>query len=294
MEIRIATRKSRLARTQAEWVAARLTDAGHNCAFVPVSTQGDRDQNRGVSLADSSAPGVFTREVEAPLLSGDADIAVHSLKDLPIESRPGLVVAAIPLREDARDFVIAAGGRSLSGLDDLAPGSRIATSSPRREALLRSLRPDLTFIAIRGNVETRLKKVDEGLADATLLACAGLNRLGIDRPGLALPLADFPCAPAQGALGIQAGNDAAAVAVRVLDDVVTRRAVTAERTILGAMGGGCHLALGAAAWPTAAGWELSAFAELEARVRRASLSGPDLDLLVSQAIALLGAGPDAA
>ncbi len=287
MDIRIATRKSRLARTQAEWVAARLTEAGHNCSLVPISTQGDRDQHRGVSLAEASTPGVFTREVEAPLLAGEADIAVHSLKDLPLESRPGLVVAAIPAREDARDCILAAGGRTLASLDDLAQGARIATSSPRREAILAALRPDLTFIAIRGNVDTRLKKVDEGLADATLLASAGLNRLGITRPGLALSLEEFPCAPAQGALGIQAGNDAAADAVRVLDDAVTRRAVTAERLVLGAMGGGCHLALGAAAWPTASGWAFSAFAAIDGRVRRAAVEGGDLDTLTERVIDLL-------
>lgn len=288
MKLRIATRKSRLATTQAEWVAARLAEAGHECSFVPISTQGDRDQNRGVSLADASTPGVFTREVEAPLLSGDADIAVHSLKDLPLESRPGLVVAAIPAREDARDLLILAGNSAApAGLERLPHAARIATSSPRREALLRAARPDLSFVPIRGNVETRLRKVDEGLADATLLALAGLNRLGIARPGLALPLDSFPSAPAQGALGVQAGNEDAADAVRILDDARTRRAVEAERQVLGAMGGGCHMALGASAWLTDRGWNLSAFADIDGRVRRSLVSGPELDPLVEATIAAL-------
>lgn len=288
MKLRIATRRSRLATTQAEWVAARLAEAGHECTFVPVSTQGDRDQNRGVSLSDASTPGVFTREVEAPLLSGDADLAVHSLKDLPLESRPGLVVAAIPPREDARDLLILAGGGSApDDLGALPQGARIATSSPRRESLLRAARPDLAFVPIRGNVETRLRKVDEGLADATLLALAGLNRLGIPRAGLPLPLEAFPAAPAQGALGIQAGNEAAAAAARVLDDMPTRLAVTAERKVLGAMGGGCHLALGATAWRRGGAWVLSAFADLDGRVRRALVDGGELDSVVEAVIAAL-------
>lgn len=288
MKLRIATRRSRLARTQAEWVAARLAAAGHECTFVPVSTQGDRDQNRGVSLSDADTPGLFTREVEAPLLSGDADLAVHSLKDLPLESRPGLVVAAIPPREDPRDLLILAGNSPApDNLGSLPKGSRIATSSPRREALLRAARSDLAFVPIRGNVETRLRKLDEGLADATLLALAGLKRLDIARAGLPLPLEIFPSAPAQGALGIQAGNEAAAAAARVLDDTPTRLAVTAERKVLGALGGGCHLALGATAWRQGGTWVLSAFADIDGKVRRTVVNGVELDSVVESVIAAI-------
>lgn len=286
MEIRIATRKSLLARAQAEWTAHELTKRGHTCSFVPVTTQGDRDQNRPLDAA--AEPGLFTREIEATLLRGDADIAVHSLKDLPLESRDGLILAAVPAREDSRDLLLAALSSPPLTLQNLPQGAKVATSSPRRAALLLDQRPDLEIIAIRGNVETRLRKIDEGLAAVTLLAQAGLNRLSIDRPRTPLPLDVFPAAPGQGALGIQARSEGIAAVVNVLEDAVTRTAVDAERAILAAMGGGCYLALGASAWQNAdGGWTLSAFANLDGRPRRSLDQDTNLSALIQRIITAL-------
>jgi hydroxymethylbilane synthase len=283
MKIRIATRRSPLAATQAEWVAARLRKvAGVEVEFHYLVTRGDRD--RTSNLAEVEGPGFFTREIEAALMEGKADVAVHSLKDLPVDDR-GLILAAIPAREDVRDAFIASGAHDPSiTLETLPERAKVATSSPRRVALVRDLRPDLEFVAIRGNVGTRIEKIDAGLADAILLANAGLRRLGIERPRQLLPVDRFPAAPAQAALGVQARTAEIAEVVKALDDAPTRAAASAERRLLKALGGGCHMALGVTvAVSPEGGWTLHAALEREGRLSRVFLEGPDPDSLADEA-----------
>jgi len=188
---------------------------------------------------------MFVREIEQALLAGDVDLAVHSLKDLPTGTRPGLVVAAIPPREDPSDVIISSAGK---GLDELPPGSRVATSSPRRVTQLRSHRPDLVFVPVKGNVDTRMRKLRRGDFDALVLAYAGLARLGILdavteqlSPDICLP------APGQGALALQVRESDVELRhlLAQLDDEPSRLAVEAERAFLVGMGGGCSVPLGA-------------------------------------------------
>jgi hydroxymethylbilane synthase len=242
--VRIGTRGSALALWQARWVASQLEAAGFTPSIEVIHTTGDRVLD--VTLAKVGTKGMFTKEIEEALLSGAIDIAVHSLKDMPAEIPPGLTLAAVPVRADARD---AACGRQL---DSLPQGAKVGTSSPRRAAQVRALRPDLEILDIRGNVDTRLRKLDEGRYDAILLASAGLDRLGwgariVERfdPSRLCP------APGQGALAIEAreGSEAAQLAARVLDDEAARRAVTAERAVLLELGAGCQAPVGAHATP---------------------------------------------
>ncbi|HLK50858.1 MAG TPA: hydroxymethylbilane synthase [Bryobacteraceae bacterium] len=235
----IASRGSQLALWQAHWVQQKLSDLGHETRIDIIKTTGDKITD--VPLAKVGTKGLFTKEIEEALLDGRADLAVHSLKDLPTELPAGLVLAAIPVREDPRDAIV---GRRLA---DLPPGARVGTSSLRRAAQLRQLRPDLEIETIRGNVDTRLRKLDEGRYDAIVLAAAGLKRLGwSDRIAELLP-ADVMCsAVGQGALAIEtraegAGRDAC----EALDHATTRAAVIAERGVLAALGGGCQVPIGA-------------------------------------------------
>ena len=237
----IASRGSQLALWQARWVAAKLTAAGHECRIEIIKTTGD--QITGVPLSKIGTKGLFTKEIEEALLDGRADLAVHSLKDLPTELPAGLVLAAIPEREDPRDAVV--GVR----LAELPEGAKVGTSSLRRSAQLRRLRPDLILESIRGNVDTRLRKLAEGQYDAIVLAAAGLNRLGLQDRIAELLGAEVMCpAVGQGALAVEtlaagAGRDVC----RMLDDPATRAAVTAERAVLAALGGGCQVPIGALA-----------------------------------------------
>jgi hydroxymethylbilane synthase len=241
----IASRGSQLALWQARWVSAQLTAAGHECRIEIVRTTGDKITD--VPLAQVGAlvggKGLFTKEIEEALLDGRADLAVHSLKDLPTELPEGLVLAAVPEREDARDAVV---GRPLA---DLPNGARVGTSSLRRTAQLRRLRPDLVVESVRGNLDTRLRKLDEGQYDAILLAAAGLKRLGwAARIAEILEPERMCSAVGQGALAIEtraagAGRDACAA----LDHAATHAAVMAERGVLGALGGGCQVPIGALA-----------------------------------------------
>jgi hydroxymethylbilane synthase len=235
--LRIATRGSALARWQAEHVAALLGGA----ELVIVDTAGDRDKT--TSLSELGGRGIFVKEVQAAVLDGRADLAVHSAKDLP--SNPalqpdGLVIAAVPERADPRDVLVG------SALAEIPPGGTIATGSARRRALLADLRPDLTFADLRGNIDTRLAKA-EGFA-AVVMAKAALDRLGLtDRITEVLePHAVIPQV-AQGALAIECREDDAATldALRALDHEPSRRAVDAERAWLAAIGGGCDLPAGA-------------------------------------------------
>jgi len=235
----IASRGSQLALWQARWVSAQLAGRGHECRIEIIKTTGDKITD--VPLAKVGTKGLFTKEIEEALLDGRADLAVHSLKDLPTELPEGLVIAAVPEREDPRDAVV---GKRLA---DLPHGAKVGTSSLRRAAQLRKLRPDLAVESVRGNLDTRLRKLDEGQYDAILLAAAGLRRLGWENRIAEILNPDVMCsAVGQGALAIETraagpGRDACAA----LDHPETHAAVTAERGVLGALGGGCQVPIGA-------------------------------------------------
>lgn len=239
----IASRGSLLALWQARWVQAQLAAAGHECRIEIIKTTGDKIT--GVPLAKVGTKGLFTKEIEEALLDARADLAVHSLKDLPTELPAGLVLAAVPEREDARDAVVVNG--SARRIADLATGARVGTSSLRRAAQLRNLRPDLVVESIRGNLDTRLRKLDEGQYDAVLLAAAGLKRLGwAARIAEILPVERMCPAVGQGALGIETrATGLGFEACVLLDHAATHAAVTAERGVLSALGGGCQVPIGA-------------------------------------------------
>ncbi|HXA51760.1 MAG TPA: hydroxymethylbilane synthase [Candidatus Acidoferrum sp.] len=235
----IASRGSQLALWQAHWVEGQLQALGHEVRIEIIKTTGDKITD--VPLAKVGTKGLFTKEIEEALLDGRADLAVHSLKDLPTELPESLVLAAIPEREDPRDAII--GKR----LDELPQGAKVGTSSLRRVAQLRRLRPDLILESVRGNVDTRLRKLDEGQYDAILLAAAGLNRLGWGSRIAEILDADRMCpAVGQGALAIETRASGAGFdAVQPLDHAATHAAVAAERGVLGALGGGCQVPIGA-------------------------------------------------
>src|SRR5438105_8512498 len=214
----------------------------HEFVLAPLTTHGDRHPS--MRLSDSPREGVFVKELEQALLDGRAELAVHSAKDLPTVATPGLVLAAFLPRADARDALIARQGGTLW---ELAPGSRIGTGSPRRAAQIAAVRPDLRAVDIRGNVDTRLRRLAEGTVDALVLAAAGLQRLGrLDEAHELLPFEVMLPAPGQGALAIQAveGSEAAHLAAAI-DAKTARRAVLAERALLRRLGGGCLSAIGA-------------------------------------------------
>ncbi len=241
----IGTRGSRLAVAQSELVADLLRRA-HPDLVVDVRrivTQGDRQQHK--ALPEIGGKGLFTAELESALFEGDIDLAVHSLKDLPTAIPDGLVLAGVPVRADARDALVAAEGRTLAGLP---PEAVIGTSSLRRQAQLRRLRPDLRFTVLRGNVDTRLRKVlDEGRCDATVLAMAGLVRTDLaDRVTEILDPEQVTPACGQGALALQAraGDDRVGALLAPVHHELTFRAVQCERRVLHALGGGCHAPIG--------------------------------------------------
>jgi hydroxymethylbilane synthase len=248
--IRIATRASRLALWQANHVAGLLCSAnpGITVELVHVTTTGDRDQTGRLSAFGGL--GVFTREVQKAALEGHADVAVHSLKDLPTESAAGLVLAAVPAREDTLDaLVMPAGAARIAEIAALPAGARLGTGSLRRRAQLWNVRRDLTMLDVRGNVETRIAKLDAGEYDGLVLATAGLKRLNLaGRISLELaPPLMFP-AVGQGALGIECRqDDADTIALLAgIDDLCTRRRITAERSLLAHLRAGCHAPVGAA------------------------------------------------
>jgi hydroxymethylbilane synthase len=241
--VRIGTRGSRLARAQAEWVRGRLEAADRDCRaeLVIIRTSGDRVGER--PLAALGGKGLFVKEIEEALAAGTIDCAVHSLKDLPGELAPGLRLAAVPERADPRDVAVT---RAPGGLRALSRGARVGTSSPRRAALLRALWPAVEVVDMRGNVDTRLQKLEAGEVDALVLAAAGLARLGI-APAHAEPCDPLEFVPAigQGALAVETREDEFASLARVLEDGPSRRAVDAERAFLRAVGGSCLTPLGA-------------------------------------------------
>lgn len=242
--LRLGTRRSALAVTQSGWVADRLRELGERVELVEILTEGD--QNRA-ALTEIGGTGVFVATLRTALHEGRVDLAVHSMKDLPVAPEPGLVVAAVPVRADPRDVLVARGGRTLA---DLEPGARIGTGSPRREAQLAAFRPDLQIFPIRGNVDTRLRLVREGRYDAVVLAHAGLARLGRSAEvSEVLSVETILPAPGQGALAVECRENRSDVlaAVATLDDPDTRCCVTAERALLDTLQAGCTAPIGALA-----------------------------------------------
>ncbi|MBI3684453.1 MAG: hydroxymethylbilane synthase [Acidobacteria bacterium] len=239
--LKIGSRGSKLALWQANWVQQQLEARGHACAIEIIHTTGDKITD--VPLAQVGSKGLFTKEIEEALLARKIDLAVHSLKDLPTELPDGLAIAAVPPREDARDALIG------SKLSDLPRYATVGTSSLRRAAQLKAIRPDLRIEPLRGNLDTRLRKLEEGAFDAIVLAAAGLHRLGWkDRIAQVLS-PDVMCpAVGQGAMAIETRadqQDAAFVAARALNDNQTAISVAAERALLASLGGGCQVPIGA-------------------------------------------------
>jgi hydroxymethylbilane synthase len=240
----IGTRGSRLALRQTDIALEALRAANPAAAFAvkTISTEGDRSST---SLSEIGGRGVFVIEIERALLSEEIDIAVHSLKDLPSEETPGLTIAATLRREDPRDALVSRDGVQLA---DLPAGATVGTGSPRRASQVLAMRPDLRIMDVRGNVDTRIRKVDDGEYDAVVLAAAGLLRLGcLERASEIFDADRFLPAVGQGALAVQVrSNDSDALAVVCsADDVDTRDAVTAERAFERRLGGGCHAAIAA-------------------------------------------------
>ena len=256
----LGSRGSQLALWQARHIAARLEAFGVPAEIKIIRTTGDRITD--VPLAKVGTKGLFTKEIEEALLAGEIDLAVHSLKDLPTEQPEGLTIAAVPPREDPRDVLVSRGG---AALEDLPRGARIGTGSPRRAAQIRAVRPDLEVAPVRGNVDTRIRRMLEGRFHGMILAAAGLSRLGVlagmsgDAPNVAAApssarvsfLSQDQCVPAvgQGALAIETrASDAAARAlVAAIHHAETAEAVASERAFLAALGGGCRVPVAALA-----------------------------------------------
>jgi hydroxymethylbilane synthase len=237
--LRIGTRRSRLALAQAQEVADLLGRQGETPELVPILTQGDRGAPSNAS--PSGLKGLFVAEIVHSLLRGEVDLAVHSAKDLPAEDDPGVAIAAVPPRASPFDVLV-------TRESQLADGAVVGTSSLRRHAQLRRARPHLSVVELRGNVDTRLAKLEAGGIDALVLAEAGLARLGASPPHRHTMHADeMVPAPGQGALAVQAreDDDATLAALARLDDSDSRRALTAERALMARLGGGCSLPLGA-------------------------------------------------
>lgn len=240
--LRIGARGSALSRWQAEWVAAQLTQHDTPVEIIWIKTEGDV---RSESLAAIGGQGLFTKEIQRALLDERVDLAVHSLKDLPTEPVAGLRLGAVPPRERSGDALVSS---QYGSVDELPEGARVGTGSARRKAQLLYWRPDLQVLDIRGNVDTRLKKLEAGDYDAILLAEAGLVRLGLaDRIRQTLPRARMLPAVGQGALGLEIrdGDRAAAAALTPLNDAPTLAAVQAERALLAALRAGCLAPVGA-------------------------------------------------
>jgi len=295
VKLRIGTRGSQLALAQARDVAARLEALGHTPEIVIIKTAGDRHVDR--PFADVGAPGIFVAEIEAHLLRGEVELAVHSFKDLPSRSPAELLVAAVPERLDPADHLLclSEAHRSDAGVLPLKEKTRVGTASARRQTLVRQLRPDLELVHLRGNVPTRVGRLKEGRVEAVLLAGAGLERLERAREdggsffSGADPILDcrldpesFVPAPSQGAVAVQVRGDDAAV-LRVaerLDDAGAHRCVRAERALLSLVEGGCQVPFGAWCRPAGARrLELTAVLERGGRLRRARAAGDDPEAL---------------
>jgi hydroxymethylbilane synthase len=285
-QLKIGTRGSKLALTQCGWVqrkivaalgedVARAEEIAPLCVFT---TQGDRIQDR--RLIEAGGKALFTKEIEDRLLNHEVDVAVHSLKDLPAEMVAGLVLSAVPVREDPRDAFVSLKYNSLA---DMPKGARLGTASLRRQAQSLHARPDLDIVMLRGNVDTRLKKLEDGEIDAILLAAAGLNRLGLGHVVKSYIDPDmYPCAPGQGALAIQARHeDLGAAWMAKVHDHDTHLCISAERGALEALEASCRTAVGA--YAKIIGPDLILFTEaltgdgLRRWQRRERLSHPTLE-----------------
>ena len=272
--LRVGTRGSLLARTQTDAVVAAVAAP---VEIVPIVTDGDRST---AALEQIGGTGVFVSALRSALLEGKIDVAVHSYKDLPTGDAEGIVIAAVPRREDPRDALVARDGLMLG---QLPAGSRIGTGSPRRAAQLRALGLGFEIVPMRGNVDTRLRRVSEGAVDAVVLALAGLRRLGRDAEVTEIldPIQVLP-APGQGALAVEcrASDQGALAALRVIDDADTRAAVTAERAVLAELEAGCTAPVGALA-------EIAEGDEGPEVFLRGSVTAPD----GSRAVRLSSTGP---
>ncbi len=269
MKLNFATRPSNLARWQTQWVIKQLQSnwTGLQCQERIFTTQGDRVLDH--PLPEIGGKGLFTQELEQELLNGSVHAAVHSLKDLPVDQSPGLMIGAIPRRAEVRDVLISAKGYTLM---ELPFGARVGTSSLRRSAQLLAYRPDLRITSLRGNVDTRIRKAKEGEYDAIVLAGAGLARLDLEQEITEwLSLDVMLPAPGQGALAVQcrASDDETIRLLSALDDPSTRLATTAERAFLSGLGGGC--AIPVAAYATTRATQFETAVELKGLV--ASLDG---------------------
>ncbi len=274
--IRIGSRGSQLALWQANHIAAQLREHGYAVEIEVIRTIGDRMQDPSFVAPETfedgtplDAKGIFIKEIEEALAAGRIDLAVHSLKDLPTALDPRFTLAAIPARADARDAFVC---EDFWGLHTLPMYSRVGTTSPRRKAMLLALRPDLRFVEMRGNIDTRLRKWADGDADALVLACAGLDRLGrTENVHQRFAVDELTPAPGQGALGLEtrsprhaldsedsARDPAIYAAVRALNCAATEFATQAERHVLAALGGGCQLPLGAYCHEVDGRWHLHA------------------------------------
>jgi hydroxymethylbilane synthase len=276
--IRIASRGSALALWQAEHVRGRLRELGHEATIRVITTTGDRLLDR--RLETVGGKGAFLKEIEEAMQRGEVDLAVHSLKDVPIALPDGLRLAAVLPRADPRDALLSAG----RGLQDLPSGARVGTTSLRRQSQLLCLRPDLVPVDLRGNVDSRIRKLHERLYDAIVLAMAGLTRLGRQDEATEVLDADrFVPAPGQGAIALECRSDDERVrsAVQALDHAPTALAVGAERAFLAELGGGCNVPLGAYARFVPEGLRLSAFVGTVdgTTVLRGEKTGPDPESL---------------
>ncbi|MBN1571004.1 MAG: hydroxymethylbilane synthase [Acidobacteria bacterium] len=237
----IGTRGSALALAQTEQIRKQILDGFPHVEISVRIIKTSADRNPASSIRAGSSVGVFVKELEQALLSGEIDMAVHSMKDVPTKIPDGLQIAAIPEREDVRDALVAG---SVSSLAQLPSGALLGTGSVRRQAQILALRPDLRISDIRGNIDSRLKKLQDGVYDAIILACAGLNRLGFQKH-ISMPLAvgDMLPAPGQGAIGVETRADDARIPpiAAALNHTPTAIAVSAERSFLQRMGGGCNI-----------------------------------------------------
>jgi len=255
----IATRGSKLALTQTEWVRGKIMAAHPEIEvdLLRIRTTGDKILDK--PLAKIGGKGLFVKEIEEALLDGRADLAVHSMKDMPADIPAGLVIGAVPVRENPGDAIISREGVHLDAIPD---GARIGTSSLRRAAQLLAHRPDLRIVPLRGNVDTRLRKLEAGDVDAIILAAAGLSRLGLsDKITQVLPADLMLPAIGQGALAIEMrdGDAATSAAIRFINDADTEVTVAAERAFLGTIGGGCEVPVAAAAHLEGGGITLRGF-----------------------------------
>ncbi|MCI0548344.1 MAG: hydroxymethylbilane synthase [Candidatus Rokubacteria bacterium] len=286
MKLRLGTRESRLALVQSEQVAVALRRLGAEVELVRITTSGDRLAH--VALADLGSKAAFVKEIEEAIQDGRVDLGVHSLKDLPAVLPPGLCLAAYPPRADPADVLVS---RRPGGLHGLPSGALVGTSSLRRRILLRAARPDLRVEPIRGNVDTRLRKLEEGAYDAIVLARAGLDRLGL-RPATAIPLPpdEFVPAVGQGILALEARQTDREVLELLLglDDTETRQEAEAERSFLTRLGAGCHTPV--AGWARARGSRLEltglvASVDGQTILRTSRTGPPDAAIKLGEAVA---------